>query len=113
MIGGRADKNGRRGTRVSMKEVSFTLDTSDRQCVWRNCMTTGEFTRVGYRSDPPPMAWRGIIKDPQVVVKEDNGQDADKESDVSGLQLTGHSVWLPDRLMRKSGRILPDLKLQP
>ena len=75
---GRADKNGPQGDGVN-EEVSFTLDTSDRHAV-AYCMTTGEFTRVGTDQSPPIMA--RDYKDPQVVVKEDNGQDADKEADV-------------------------------
>ena len=45
------------------------------------CMTAGEFTRVGTDQSPPIMA--RDYKDPQVVVKEDNGRDADKEVDGS------------------------------
>ena len=76
---GRADKNGPQGDGVN-EEVSFTLDTSDRHAV-AYCMTTGEFTRVGTDQSPPIMA--RDYKDPQVVVKEDNGRDADKEVDGS------------------------------
>ena len=75
---GRADKNGPQGDGVN-EEVSFTLDTSDRHAV-AYCMTTGEFTRVGTDQSPPIMA--RDYKDSQVVVKEDNGRDADKEADV-------------------------------
>ena len=77
---GRADKNGPQGDGVN-EEVSFTLDTSDRHAV-AYCMTTGEVYQGGYRS-VPRRSWRGIIKNPQVVVKEDNGRDADKEVDGS------------------------------
>ena len=72
---GRADKNGPQGDGVN-EDVSFTLDTSDRHAV-AYCMTAGEFTRVGNEQSPPIMA--RDYKDPNVVIKEDNGRDADQE----------------------------------
>ena len=72
---GRADKNGPQGDGVN-EDVSFTLDTSDRHAV-AYCMTAGEFTRVGAEQSPPIMA--RDYKDPNVVIKEDNGRDADQE----------------------------------
>ena len=78
---GRADKNGPQGDGVN-EDVSFTLDTSDRHVV-AYCMTTGEFTRVGVEQSPPIMA--RDYKDPNVVIKEDNERDADKEADGSRL----------------------------
>ena len=72
---GRADKNGPQGDGVN-EDVSFTLDTSDRHAV-AYCMTTGEFTKMGTEQSPPIMA--RDYKDPHVVIKEDNGRDADQE----------------------------------
>ena len=74
---GRADKNGPQGDGVN-EDVSFTLDTSDRHAV-AYCITAGEFTRVGAEQSPPIMA--RDYKDPNVVIKEDNGWDTDKEAE--------------------------------
>ena len=78
---GRADKNGPQGDGVN-EDVSFTLDTSDRHAV-AYCMTAGEFTRVGAEQSPPIMA--RDYKDPNVVIKEDNGRDTDKEAEGGPL----------------------------
>ena len=78
---GRADKNGPQGDGVN-EDVSFTLDTSDRHAV-AYCMTAGEFTRVGAEQSPPIMA--RDYKDPNVVIKEDNGRDTDKEAEGGTL----------------------------
>ena len=78
---GRADKNGPQGDGVN-EDVSFTLDTSDRHAV-AYCMTAGEFTRVGAEQSPPIMA--RDYKDPNVVIKEDNGWDTDKEAEGGRL----------------------------
>ena len=78
---GRADKNGPQGDGVN-EDVSFTLDTSDRHAV-AYCMTAGEFTRVGAEQSPPIMA--RDYKDPNVVIKEDNGRDTDKEPEGGPL----------------------------
>ena len=78
---GRADKNGPQGDGVN-EDVSFTLDTSDRHAV-AYCMTAGEFTRVGAEQSPPIMA--RDYKDPNVVIKEDNGWDTDKEAEGGTL----------------------------
>ena len=72
---GRADKNGPQGDGVN-EDVSFTLDTSGRHAV-AYCMTTREFTKMGTEQSPPIMA--RDYKDPHVVIKEDNGRDADQE----------------------------------
>ena len=47
------------------------------------CMTAGEFTRVGAEQSPPIMA--RDYKDPNVVIKEDNGWDTDKEAEGGTL----------------------------
>ena len=47
------------------------------------CMTAGEFTRVGAEQSPPIMA--RDYKDPNVIIKEDNRRDADKEAVSSRL----------------------------
>ena len=78
---GRADKNGPQGDGVN-EDVSFTLDTSDRHAV-AYCMTAGEFTRAGAEQSPPIMA--RDYKDPNVVIKEDNGRDTDKEAEGGPL----------------------------
>ena len=78
---GRADKDGPQGDGVNEDE-SFTLDTSDRHAV-AYCMTAGEFTRVGAEQSPPIMA--RDYKDPNVVIKEDNGRDTDKEAEGGTL----------------------------
>ena len=78
---GRADKDGPQGDGVNEDE-SFTLDTSDRHAV-AYCMTAGEFTRVGAEQSPPIMA--RDYKDPNVVIKEDNGRDTDKEAEGGPL----------------------------
>ena len=78
---GRADKDGPQGDGVN-EDVSFTLDTSDRHAV-AYCMTAGEFTRVGAEQSPPIMA--RDYKDPNVVIKEDNGRDTDKEAEGGPL----------------------------
>ena len=78
---GRADKDGPQGDGVNEDE-SFTLDTSDRHAV-AYCMTAGEFTRVGAEQSPPIMA--RDYKDPNVVIKEDNGWDTDKEAEGGTL----------------------------
>lgn len=82
---GRADKNGPQGDGVN-EDVSFTLDTSDRHAV-AYCMTAGEFTRVSTEQSPPIMA--RDYKDPNVVIKEDNGWDTDKEADSDRLAKGG------------------------
>ena len=82
---GRADKNGPQGDGVN-EDVSFTLDTSDRHVV-AYCMTAGEFTRVGTEQSPPIMA--RDYKDPNVVIKEDNGWDTDKEAEGDRLAKGG------------------------
>ena len=82
---GRADKNGPQGDGVN-EDVSFTLDTSDRHAV-AYCMTAGEFTRVGTEQSPPIMA--RDYKDSNVVIKEDNGWDTDKEADGDRLAKGG------------------------
>ena len=78
---GRADKNGPQGDGVN-EDVSFTLDTSDRHAV-AYCMTAGEFTRVGAEQSPPIMA--RDYKDPNAVIKDDNGRDTDKEAEGGTL----------------------------
>ena len=77
----RTDKDGPQGDGVNEDE-SFTLDTSDRHAV-AYCMTAGEFTRVGAEQSPPIMA--RDYKDPNVVIKEDNGRDTDKEAEGGTL----------------------------
>lgn len=67
---GRTDKNGPQGDGIN-KEVSFTLNTTDRHVIYS--MTTGSFLKTAVDKVPPLMA--RDFKDPTTIVRTGSGKD--------------------------------------